>query len=57
MKRQASRLAVMHTVPTVQFPESVFKAQGIYQVAYAHPRDVKADGCILRVWLYARLSI
>jgi len=35
----------MHTASTVQFPKSVIKAQGLKQGAYAHPRDVKTDGC------------
>ncbi len=34
----------MHTASTVQFPKSVFKAQGLKQEAYAHPRDVKTGG-------------
>jgi len=39
----------MHTAPTVQFPKSVFKAQGLKQVAYAHPRDVKIGRYVLRL--------
>lgn len=35
----------MHTAATVQFPKSVFKAQGLKQRTYAHPRDVKTGGC------------
>ena len=38
---------VMRTASTVRFPESVFKAQGLKQEAYAHPRDVKTGGCFL----------
>lgn len=34
----------MRTASIVQFPKSVFKAQGIFQVAYEHPRDVKTGG-------------
>jgi len=64
MARQASRLAVMHTAPTVQFPKSVFKAQGLKQEAYAHPRDVKTGGYSRRCFsnlprqvFYIRVSI
>ncbi len=43
--RQASRQAVMHTVQTAVFPGSVFKAQGILQMADEHPRDIPHFYC------------
>lgn len=46
---------VMRTASTVQFPKSVFKAQGIIQVAYAHPRDVKTGGCLSDGYLLYQL--
>ena len=47
----------MRTASTVQFPKSVFKAQGILQVAYAHPRDVKTGGCLSDRYLFLTGSI